>query len=96
MTSMLTGTGRNFIGFVRNQFSLGFYHSNVTAPAKYLLTQFEKYWDEWEEVSDNFVKLTSRFSPQIIKRWEDMDTKPFIGRDGKPLSLFQVDSARGE
>lgn len=68
----------------------------MTNLAKYLLEQFKKYQGKWKEASCDFDKLESRFPGEIIERWELMGTRPFIGRDGKPHSPFQVDSAQGE
>lgn len=64
--------------------------------AKHLLNQFEKFVDEFIQTEEDFVKLSGRFQPELIQKWQDMETRPFIGRDGKPRSLFQVDSAQGK
>lgn len=58
--------------------------------------QFEKYWEEWEEITDDFAKLSARFQPNVIHQWEEMEPKPFIARDGHARSLLQVDSAQGK
>ncbi len=63
--------------------------------AKYLLTQFNKYWEELKELNVDFKHLSSRFHPNIINKWEEMGSRPFLGRDGKPRSLYQVNSAQG-
>lgn len=63
--------------------------------AKYLLNQFVKYYDEWQEAAANFTTLESRFPVEIINQWKEMEKKPFIGRDGKPRSVFQIDSIQG-
>lgn len=74
----------------------GFYIPLMSHLAKHLLTQSEKYWDEWKELDEDFGSLSLRFQPELIAEWQELETQPFIGRDGKPRSLFQVDSARSE
>lgn len=64
--------------------------------AKYLLTQCEKYWVEWKELDEDFANLSLRFRPEVIQQWEELETQAFIGRDGKPRSLYQVDSAQSK
>ncbi len=35
--------------------------------AKYLLVQFEKYWNEWQEINNDFKYLSLRFSVSVLQ-----------------------------
>lgn len=90
-----TGTGLSSTDFVRFfivTFTLQHSHNNSLADS--LLAQFEKYQNEWQESSESFAKLSSLFSGETLRLWEEMEGKPFRGRDGKPQSVFQVNSTQ--
>lgn len=94
-TSTPTGIGQSSTGYVRHH-TFWIYIPLMSHLAKHLLTQSEKYWDEWKELDEDFGSLSLRFQPELIAEWKELETRPFIGRDGKPRSLFQVDSAQSE